>query len=48
MFDLQQIISGGCVAQFVRAPSDRKVAGSVPVPGINAKYLTSTLCGVEE
>ena len=30
-----------------RGVSDRKVAGSMFVLGINANYLTETLCGAE-
>ena len=44
------IILSGCVAQLVRAQTynDRMVAGSMPILGINANYLTSTLCGAED
>ena len=31
----------------IRAISDRKVASSMPVMGINANSLTDVLCGVE-
>ena len=42
------IILGGGVALLVRAPrSGHKISTSMLVQGINANYLTGTLCGVE-
>ena len=43
------IILGGSVVQLVRARiSDHNVAGSMPVLGIKANYLTDILCAVKD
>ena len=44
------IILGGGVAKLVKAPELMivKFAGLTSVLGLNANYLTNTLCGVED
>ena len=41
------ILGAAQLSWLERQLSDCKVAGSMPVLGINANYLKGTLCGVE-